>query len=313
MTDRQIGVLIDYENVGLGSMQSLFDQLSEVGRIIIKRAYGDLSRTSVKAEQALELGIEFKHYFRAPGSEKNASDILLAIDAIELLHSSPLDTFVIVSSDTDFVPLVSKLRAEGKMVFGAGRRATVSPALVHSCDRYVYLDDREATAQAQPALKAHADALLERAMNSALDDEGQVVAAKLHNTMLRMDPSFDYRALGHRNLSQFLEASAVVTVRRSRGQGDHTVELAPRQPGSRGQSSEPEGAESWEEEIDIAWARIPGEAIAGSKAAGEAAKALGITRLSASRYKNLDGLFGASPLLSSKWHREGNTVRSNEH
>ena len=227
LVDRQIGVLIDYENVRLGSIQSLFDQLSEVGRIIIKRAYGDLSRTSVKAELMLELGIEFKHYFRAPGSEKNASDILLAIDAIELLHSSPLDTFVIVSSDTDFVPLVSKLRAEGKMVFGAGRRATVSPALVHACDRYVYLDDPASTAQVQPALKAQADVLLERAMDAAIDDQGKVVAAKLHNTMLRMDPSFDYRALGHKNLSQFLAASRVVTILRSRGQGDLVVEIAP--------------------------------------------------------------------------------------
>ena len=153
MAERQIGVLIDYENVGLGSIHSLFDQLSDLGRIIVKRAYGDWSKAAGRGDQMLELGIEAKHYFRASGSGKNASDICLAIDAIDLMYRTPMDTFVIVSSDTDFVPLVSTLRAAGKMVVGAGRRGVVSPALVHSCDRYIYLDDVEPTAQAHSRLE----------------------------------------------------------------------------------------------------------------------------------------------------------------
>ena len=74
MAENQIGVLIDYENVGLGSMHRLFDQLSDLGRITVKRAYADWSKTPDKSNQMSELGIEAKHYFR-PHARKNASDI----------------------------------------------------------------------------------------------------------------------------------------------------------------------------------------------------------------------------------------------
>ena len=226
MAEREIGVLIDYENVGLGSIHYLFDQLSDVGRIIVKRAYADWSRAGAKGELMMELGIDAKQYFRASGSGKNASDVCLAIDAIDMLHRSPVDTFVIVSSDTDFVPLVNALRAAGKMVIGAGHRGVVSPALVHSCDRYVYLDESEPTAQAHSDLKQHAESLVVRAVGTSGDDQGQVVAAKLHNTILRMDPSFDYRALGHKSFTQFLSSVPQVKIRRPRGRGDVSVELA---------------------------------------------------------------------------------------
>ena len=126
--DRQVAVLIDFENVGLDSVRWLFDQVSDIGRIIIRRAYADWSAAAGKRDhrqqrdQLLELGIEPIHLFHSV-SGKNSSDIRLAIDAIELMYLSPVDTFVIVSSDTDFVPLVSKLRAAGKTVIGAGRAA----------------------------------------------------------------------------------------------------------------------------------------------------------------------------------------------
>ena len=308
MPETQIGVLIDYENVGLGYFQSLFDQLSDIGRIIIKRAYADWSKAADKGDQMLELGIEARHYFRAAGSAKNASDISLAIDAIDLLHRSPVDTFVIVSSDTDFVPLVSNLRAAGKTVIGAGRRGVVAPALVRSCDRYIFLDEGKPTAQAHSVLTEQADSLLVRAMEASLDDQGQVVAAKLHNTMLRMDPSFDFRALGARNFTQFLAASAPVELRRPRGRGDVLVELAVVQIHRDKQNRESAGAGSWESEIDAAWSRIPGDSIAGSKAAAEAAKVLGVAKVSASHYKNLQGLLDTSEFLHSRWSREGNAI-----
>ena len=115
----QVAVLIDFENVGLSSVRWLFDQVSDMGRITIRRAYADWSAAAGKRDQSqqrdqlLELGIEPIHLFHSV-SGKNSSDIRLAIDAIELMYLSPVDTFVIVSSDTDFVPLVSKLRAAGR-------------------------------------------------------------------------------------------------------------------------------------------------------------------------------------------------------
>ena len=310
MPDQQIGVLIDYENVGLGSMQNLFDQLSDLGRIIIKRAYADWSKAASKSGEMLELGIEPKHYFRIPGSAKNASDICLAIDAIDLLYRTPLDTFVIVSSDTDFVPLVSTLRAAGKTVIGVGRRGVVSPALVNSCDRYIFLDEGEQTVEHHPALKLQAQSLLIRATGASTDDMGHVVAAKLHNTMRRLDPSFDFRALGYRTFTQFLASSPAVKVDRPRGRGDVSVELA---NSSNHGTSESVSlplplSESWDIDVDEAWARIPGEMIAGSKAAAEAAKVLGVSKLSSSKYKNLQGLLESSEMLQQRWIRRGNAV-----
>ena len=114
--DRQIAVLIDVENVGLDSIQWLFDQLADIGRIIVKKAYGDWSVTGSKRDKVLELGIEAIQVYHATPSGKNTSDIRLGIDAVDLLYQSPVDTFVIVSADSDFVPLVSRLRAAGKMV-----------------------------------------------------------------------------------------------------------------------------------------------------------------------------------------------------
>ena len=337
MAESQIGVLIDYENVGLGSIHSLFDQLSDVGRIIIKRAYADWSRAAVKGEQMLELGIEARQHFHPAGSGKNASDILLTIDAVDLLHRSSLDTFVIVSSDTDFVPLVNALRAAGKTVIGAGRRGIVSPGLVRSCDRYIYLEEGNSTAQAQAqsGLEEQAESLLVRAVSASTDDLGQVGGAKLHNTIRRMDPSFDYRALGHRSFTQFLASSHRVKLQRPRGHGDVLVELAAgqmrstplagqpvgqmqgtplaEQPAGQMRSTplaeEPAGPDSWDSAVDAAWSEVPGNLLAGSKAAAEAAKVLGASKLSASRYKSLQGLLDVSELLRSRWSREGNAIR----
>ncbi len=309
MPESQIGVLIDYENVGLMSIRPLFDQLSDMGRIIIKRAYADWSKATPKNEQMLELGIEAKHYFHPPGSGKNASDICLAIDATELLYRSPVDTFVIVSSDTDFIPLVSTLRSAGKVVIGAGRRGAVSPGLVRSCDRYIFLDEGEQpTAQAHSDLQQQAQDLLRRSVEASVDDQGQVVAAKLHNTLLRMDPSFDFRTLGYRTFTQFLTRSPLVNLHRPRGRGDILVELA-QGHNQTGRSYEPEAnGGAWDVSIDAAWSMVPGNSIAGSKAAAEAAKVLGATKVSASRYKNLQGLLEASELLRSRWRREGNAI-----
>ena len=139
MSESQIAVLIDYENVGLGSIQGLFDQLSDMGRIIVKRAYADWSSGARQRDQLLELGIEAVHHFHAAKVAKNSSDISLCIDAVDLLYRSPVDTFVIVSADSDFVTLVSKLRSAGKTVIGAGRHDVVSSTLVRACDRYIYL------------------------------------------------------------------------------------------------------------------------------------------------------------------------------
>ena len=233
-TERQIAVLIDFENVGLGSIQWLFDQVSNEGRITVKRAYADWAdkRNKSAGEQLLQLGIEPIHRPPSAAAGKNSSDIRLVVDAVELSYQSPIDTFVIASSDSDFAPLVSKLRASGKMVIGAGRREATSQTLVISCDRYLYLDQdqsqpkrprrgRPPKRQPQPT-----NDLLTRAVKASIDEHGRVVGSRLHQTMQRLDPGFSFRTLGHSTFTKYLEASPEVKVTRPGGAGDVTVEMA---------------------------------------------------------------------------------------
>ncbi len=312
VTDRQVAVLIDFENVGLSSIQWLFDQISDIGRITVRRAYADWSVARSKRDQLLELGIEPIHLFHAAGSGKNSSDIRLAIDAVDLLYLSPVDTFVVVSSDTDFVPLVSKLRAAGKTVIGAGRQATASPTLVRSCDRYLYLDqgDRPRTAT-PPSQDPEGDTLLVRAVKAGMDDQGRVVGSRLHETMQRLDPSFDFRALGYSNFTKFLEASPDVKVARPRGvkgRSDVIIELAEADLAEAGPTG---GFEELAPKIDAAWsnrAASPGRTIPGAVAATDAALVLGTQKLSVSEFKTLQRLLDASEKLSAKWSRDGNKI-----
>jgi uncharacterized protein (TIGR00288 family) len=306
--DPQVAVLIDFENVGLNSIRWLFDQISDVGRITVRRAYADWTDSGKsQRNHLLELGIEPVHLFHS-ASGKNSSDIRLAIDAVEILHSSPIDTFVIVSSDSDFVPLVSRLRAAGKTVIGAGRKETVSRTLVISCDRYHYLDGGQSGPAVQSKPKSRREEnLLTRAVKAAMDEQGQVIGSKLIQTLQRLDPSFDFRGQGYSTFTKYLEASREVKV--TRGQGDVTVELIDLDSGpANGAGSDPS---VWAPRVDAAWsnkAGSPGQSVSGSAAASAVAKALGYEKLSDSPYKTLQRLLDSSPLLNSRWRRERSKI-----
>ena len=156
-TKPNIAVLIDFENVGIESMEPVIEKISKLGRVTVKRAYADWSSHRSKKELLSDLGIEPVHHFRQPRASKNASDISLTVDAMELLHGSPIDTFVIASSDSDFVPLVNTLRTYGKTVIGVGRRAVVSKSLVQTCDEYIFLDEPKVSKPSLQATEATAE------------------------------------------------------------------------------------------------------------------------------------------------------------
>ena len=308
-SERQLAVLIDLENVGLSSIQWLFDQISDVGRMIVRRAYADWSSAKNSRDQVLQLGIDPIHLFRSSNSGKNSSDIRLAIDAVDLLYQSPVDTFVIVSSDSDFVPLVMKLRSAGKTVFGAGRKSAASPTLVRSCDRYFFLDqDGKSPAASSSSRQPAEGSLLVRAVRAAMDEEGRAVGSRLHETLQRLDPSFDFRAQGYSTFTRYLEASTEVSVTRPRGQGDVTVELAEQDTGPRNGRTKADG---WVSQIDAAWsnrAAEGGQSIPGTTAAAAAARVLGFSKLSDSPYKTLQKLLDASETLSARWLQERNRI-----
>ncbi|MFL2759627.1 MAG: NYN domain-containing protein [Dehalococcoidia bacterium] len=250
MTDSNIALLIDYENVGIDSLQYLVEQISGMGRIIVKRAYADWSSERKGQERLIELGVEAVHNYRTPRSGKNSCDIKLTIDAVELLHSAQVDTFVIVSSDSDFVPLVNHLRGSGKSVVGAGRKAVTSTTMVKSCDKYIFLDlqtiglqkssstsknnNRRPTTyrdrrQANPQQdrqesERSVGQLLIKAVEATVGDDGNSLGTKLAQTMTRIDPGFDYRELGFRSFSEFLTSRSEIEVTFREGT-DFTVSI----------------------------------------------------------------------------------------
>ena len=306
--DRQVAVLIDDENVGLGSVEWLFDQVSNLGRILIRRAYSDWSKGGKQRDQLLEFGIEPVHVFQASSSGKNASDIRMAIDATDLLYSSPVDTFVIVSGDADFLPLVNKLRSSGKMVVGAGLEKSTSSTLVKACDRYFYLDQQEKKdAVTEPQSKKRSkSSLIVRAVQASMDNEGKVTGARLHSTMQRLDPGFDFRDRGFNSFTAFLEDSSEVKVTRPTGPGDVVIEL--RRGGQDGGGGKKTLVEL---RINAEWSKRAvkrGDSMPGAVAAGDAAKILGAAKLSESEHKNLQGLLDAMPGLAKNWRREGNVI-----
>ena len=324
LTEPTIAVLIDFENVGLDHIQYLFDQLSDMGRVIVKRAYADWSVHRNKRDQLLEHGIEAAHYFHATKSGKNASDIRLVIDAVDLVHTSSVDTYVVVSSDSDFVPLVNKLRSSGKLVVGAGRRDITPVTLVKSCDRYIYLDDadnqmdeetdqpddtRTPTRRGRGTRRAQAKSLVARALEASQDGQGQVSGSKLYQTMLRIDPSFSFKAQRFSTFTRFLESRNEVRVIRSQGPGDILVQLssqrdAPPEPAHSNDAR----TEKWERDVDVAWSSRQRQKFAGQSAAADVAKILNAPNLKSTKYSTLDKLLDASDYLNARWRREGNAI-----
>lgn len=141
--NRRIALLIDADNVSHGKIGSIVAELSKYGTANIRRAYGDWASAGLKGwkDKVHEFAIRPIQQF-SYSSGKNATDIALVIDAMELLYTQDLDAFCIASSDADFTPLVMQLKANGHEVYGFGERKTPDP-FVNACTTFLYLDGLE--------------------------------------------------------------------------------------------------------------------------------------------------------------------------
>jgi uncharacterized protein (TIGR00288 family) len=139
-TGRRIALLIDADNVSHTKIAAILAELSRYGTANIRRAYGDWASAGLKGwkEKLLAFAIRPIQQF-SYSAGKNATDIALVIDAMELLYTQDLDAFAIASSDADFTPLVMQLRANGHDVYGFGERKTPAP-FVNACTTFLYLD-----------------------------------------------------------------------------------------------------------------------------------------------------------------------------
>lgn len=184
--DRRIALLIDADNVSHGKIAAMLAELSKYGTANIRRAYGDWASSGLKGwtaklhEHAIRPIQQFSY-----SKGKNATDIALVIDAMELLYTQKLDAFCIASSDADFTPLVMQLRANGHDVYGFGERKTPDP-FVNACTTFLYLDRLgEEGAAAKVELSAPADAAPASAKKPA--SKAQTSAAKAPKPPLSQD------------------------------------------------------------------------------------------------------------------------------
>jgi uncharacterized LabA/DUF88 family protein len=217
----QIAVFIDFENVALWAEQEFLDfeltplieYLQSRGPVVIKRVYGDWSRFFRYRDDLMNNAVDLVQIYSVRAG-KNRADIRLALDAMETAINRPqIQTFVIVSGDSDFGPLVSKLREYGRYTLGIGPRDVTHPLLVKACDEFVYLEavlgDSSAEHELHEVVRSDAElarTLMEKALRvHAQRGELPVLAAKLKQTMLQMDPAFNEANYGYSQFKSWLE------------------------------------------------------------------------------------------------------------
>lgn len=247
----RLAVLIDADNTSPKQIKEMFEELAGYGTITVKRAYGDWTTPHLNGWRAVLLGnaISPQQQF-AYTYGKNATDSALIIDAMDLLYSGNVDGFAIVSSDSDFTPLATRLRESGKRVIGVGKRTTPK-AFVEACERFVFLEvlggDGEAT---EPATESAKDdqprpvqSVLTKALNKVdTDDEDWASLSALGNHLNRTDPSFDARNYGFGKLSDLVKAQTFIeskTVTGPGGRGQLWVRLKGRRPAEDGPAKKP--------------------------------------------------------------------------
>ncbi|HVK18324.1 MAG TPA: NYN domain-containing protein, partial [Fimbriiglobus sp.] len=220
--ERILAVFIDFENVGLGfggrrdrfSIEKVLERLVEKGKIVAKKAYADWSRFAQYAGSLHLAAVELVEIPKRSQTGKNSADIRMCVDAMDLAYSKEhIDTFVIVSGDSDFSPLVSKLKELGKHVIGLGLVDSTSDLLRDNCDEFIYYEDLDRAPpaplvenQAIPEIKRKAFALLLDSLLALRRENKEVIFSSMaKDTMKRKKPSFNEEYHGYRTFSDLLE------------------------------------------------------------------------------------------------------------
>ena len=226
-----LAVLIDADNASIRYIEPIFEEIAKYGIASVKRIYGDWSVESLKnwKEILLPLAITpIQQFSYITG--KDATDMILIIDAMDLLYAGNLDGFCIISSDSDFTPLASRIRQNGLKVYGFGKKNT-NHAFRNACDKFIYVENLlpeaatcpspEHTTSSPPITseKAEADAgvaidtqtlnLLYRAVKDNADENGWAYLGSIGQYLNNVKPDFDTRNYGRAKLSGFIKTLAV--------------------------------------------------------------------------------------------------------
>lgn len=215
MSERQkrLAVLIDADNSQAGIIEGLLDEIAQYGVSSVKRIYGDWTDQRLKGWKGmlLEHGIHPMQQF-AYTTGKNATDSAMIIDAMDLLYTKNFDGFCIVSSDSDFTRLASRIRESGLLVYGFGERKTPK-AFMSACDKFIYTENLriEKAGPVAEVKKAEVDsrliALLRHAVDDTADDSGWSYLGVIGQNIVNKMPEFDPRNYGFRKLGELLEST----------------------------------------------------------------------------------------------------------
>jgi uncharacterized protein (TIGR00288 family) len=251
MSEEQlIAVFVDFENLALGvrDMKSgnfqinlILKRLLEKGRIVFKRAYCDWSQYRNDVREFHQQGIEMIDIPRSKMSGKNSADIHMVVDALDLCYSKDhIDAFALLTGDSDFSPLVSKLKENNKRVIGIGVKNSTSNLLINNCDEFIYYDDlvrvsekpklapkqrksaaktkasggkkAEVEAAAEPARSGEDGAKQDEALDQLLEIVRSLEAeydplwgSLIKQTIRRVYPGFNERYYGYKNFADLLE------------------------------------------------------------------------------------------------------------
>jgi len=224
-----LAVLIDADNAQASIASELLAEVSSYGTATVKRAYGDWTTPNLSGwKEALHnLAIQPIQQFRFTVG-KNATDSALIIDAMDLLHGGTVDGFCLVSSDSDFTRLATRIREAGLAVYGFGEKKTPKP-FVAACDKFVFTEILRPTAVDSPGLPSPQEPLrpgLAAAVNAAAREDGWAALSAVGSLLIKASPSFDPRNYGFQKLGELVRGQPFLEVKSvPAGDGSPNVHL----------------------------------------------------------------------------------------
>lgn len=230
IASRKLAVLIDADNASPQIAAGLFEEIAKIGEASVRRIYGDFTGTRLKGwAEIAPLYACLPHQNFANTVGKNASDIALVIDAMDLLHSGRFDGFCLVSSDGDFTRLAARIREQGMDVFGFGENKTPA-SFRQACKRFLYTENLTSSGKAAPVVPASqtvgdaaratglpamaAAALIETALGQLDDHGGWYFLGAVGQRLIALTPDFDPRNYGCAKLITLIEKIEAFDVRR---------------------------------------------------------------------------------------------------
>ena len=250
---RNLAVFADFENVALGAQQAKYpkfqiekvlERLLVKGNVVVRKAYCDWTRYQKYKRGMHESNFELIDIPHLSQSGKNSADIRMVVDALDLCYTkNHLDTFVVMSGDSDFSALVSKLRENNKIVIGVGVKNSTSDLFVSICDEFIFYDDlvnrskrKKATRKnAKPADKESrrekAIDLVVETVQSMIDERGEdskIWSSMIKQAIKRINPGFNERYHGFKSFSNVLEEAqkqGLLTLRSEGNSGGYLVSL----------------------------------------------------------------------------------------